>query len=128
LRDGLFDPGERAHGAKRGALLAGNLTRRADADNPPVPQSFPHAFRLEPLTDVWHWFEVMTAQEILQTVATMPCEDWMKIQSGIAEMVSARFSEGETAAIHDALAEAESGLARGEGYSSEDMRRHFGLQ
>ena len=70
----------------------------------------------------------MTAQEILQTVATMPCEDWMKIQSGIAEMVSARFSEGETAEIREALSEAESELARGEGFTSGEMRSHFGLQ
>ena len=70
----------------------------------------------------------MTAQEILQTVATMPCEDWMKIQTGIAEMVSARFSEGETAEIREALAEAEADMARGESFSSGDMRRHFGLR
>ena len=70
----------------------------------------------------------MTAQEILQTVATMPCEDWMKIQTGIAEMVSARFSEVETAEICEALAEAEADMARGEGVSSGDMRRHFGLR
>ena len=70
----------------------------------------------------------MTTQEVLQTVATMPCEDWMKIQSGIAEMLSARFSEGESAEIREALAEAETELARGEGFTSGDMRRHFGLQ
>lgn len=70
----------------------------------------------------------MTAQEVLESVATMPCEDWMKIQSGIAEMLSARFSDGEKSEIGEALAEAEAELARGEGLSSADMRRHFGLQ
>ena len=70
----------------------------------------------------------MTAQEVLQTVAAMPSEDWVKIQSGIAEMLSARFSEAETTEIREALAEAETELARGEGLSSGDMRRHFRLQ
>ena len=70
----------------------------------------------------------MTAQEVLQTVATMPCEEWMKIQSGIANMISARFSEGEVAEIREALDEADAEFARGEGFSSTDMRRHFGLQ
>lgn len=70
----------------------------------------------------------MTAKEVLETVATMPSEDWMKIQSGIAEMLAARFTAGETAEIREALAEAEAEFTRGEGLNAEEMRRHFGVQ
>lgn len=69
----------------------------------------------------------MTAEEVIETVAAMPSEEWLKIQSGIAELVAARFSEGERNEIGEALAEAEAELARGEGLSGEEMRRHFGL-
>jgi hypothetical protein len=67
----------------------------------------------------------MNAQEVLATVAAMPSEDWMKIQAGIAELLAARFSSGETDEIRAALAEAE--FARGEGHSDIELRRHFGL-
>ncbi len=70
----------------------------------------------------------MTAKEVLETVATMPSEEWLKIQSGIAEMLSARFSADETFGIREALAEAEAEFARGEGIGSGKMRRRFGLQ
>ncbi len=70
----------------------------------------------------------MTTKQVLETVAAMPSEEWMKIQSGIAEMVAARFSAGENAEIREALAEAEGEFARGEGIGSEEMRRRFGLQ
>jgi hypothetical protein len=56
----------------------------------------------------------MTAKEVIENVATMPSEEWMKIQSGIAEMLLARFSEVETSEIGKALAEAEREFARGE--------------
>jgi hypothetical protein len=69
----------------------------------------------------------MTAQQVLETVATMPTEDWMKIQSGIAEMLADRFSAVETSEIREALSEAEAEFARGEGLSEDEMRRHFGL-
>ena len=67
----------------------------------------------------------MTTQEVLETVAAMPSEEWMKIQSGIAEMVAARFSAEETSEIREALAEAEAEFERGEGIGSEEMRRRF---
>jgi hypothetical protein len=58
----------------------------------------------------------------------MPAEDWMKIQSGIAEMLADRFSAAETSEIREALSEAEAEFARGGGLSEDQMRRHFGLQ
>jgi hypothetical protein len=70
----------------------------------------------------------MTAREVLENVATMPSEEWLKIQSGIAEMLAARFSADEVSEIQEALAEADAEFARGEGISSKEMRRHFGLQ
>jgi hypothetical protein len=73
-------------------------------------------------------YRTMTAKEVLENVATMPSEEWLKIQSGIAEMLAARFSADENSEIREALAEAEAEFARGEGIGSEDMRRHFGLQ
>ena len=70
----------------------------------------------------------MTTKEVLETVATMPAEEWMKIQSGIAEMLATRFSTEETSEIGEALAEAETEFARGQGISGHEMRRRFGLQ
>lgn len=75
---------------------------------------------------LWHIFS-MTAQEVIKTVAAMPSEEWLKIQSGIAGLLAARFSEGETEEIGKALAEAEAEFDRGEALSGEEMRRHFGL-
>jgi hypothetical protein len=69
----------------------------------------------------------MTAKEVLENVAGMPSEEWLKIQSGIAEMLAERFSSEEMSEIAAALAEAEGELARGEGISSKEMRRRFGL-
>jgi len=70
---------------------------------------------------------VMNAQDVLATVATMPSEEWMKIQTGIAEMLAARFSGEETSVIREALAEAEAEFARGDALRESDVRRHFGL-
>ena len=69
----------------------------------------------------------MNAQEVLATVATMPSEEWMKIQTGIAEMLAARFSGEETSVIREALTEAEEEFARGDVLREADVRRHFGL-
>ena len=74
----------------------------------------------------WQCARLMTAKEVLERVAAMPAADWMEIQSGIAEMLAARFSAGEISEVRDALAEAE--FARGEGVSGDEMRRHFGLR
>lgn len=70
----------------------------------------------------------MSTQEVLATVATMPREEWMKIQTGIAEMLAARFSSEETSVIRGALTEAEAEFARGDVLREGDMRRHFGLR
>lgn len=70
----------------------------------------------------------MTAEEVLETVAAMPSEEWGKIQRGIAELIAARLSAQEVGEIGEALAEAEAEFARGEGLSGEEMRRHFGLR
>jgi hypothetical protein len=52
----------------------------------------------------------------------------LKIQSGIAEMLAARFSEEEkTCGIEEALAEADGDFATGEGISIDEMRRRLGL-
>jgi hypothetical protein len=73
-------------------------------------------------------FGAMTAKELLESAATMPAEDWMEIQSGIAAMLVARFSAGEVSEIREALSQAEAEFACGEGVGSDDMRRHFGLR
>ncbi len=70
----------------------------------------------------------MTTKEVLETVATMPTEEWMKIQSGIAEMLAMRFSAEEASEIREALTEAETEFARGEGITGQEMRRRLGLQ
>ena len=69
----------------------------------------------------------MTAQEVIKTVAAMPQEDWTKIQRGIADLITARFSNAEIADIRQALAEADAEFERGEGMSSKEMRKQFGL-
>jgi hypothetical protein len=70
----------------------------------------------------------MTADEVLENIAAMPSEDWLKIQSGIAEMLAARFSDEETFEIQEALAEADEEFARGEGIGIAEMRRCLGLE
>ena len=84
-------------------------------------------FLLEPNPVWWQSVVVMNAQEVLAAVATMPSEDWMKIQAGIAEMLAGRFSAGEREEIRQALAEAEAQFARGEALSDADVRKHFGV-
>jgi hypothetical protein len=69
----------------------------------------------------------MTAKEVLETVAAMPAEDWVEIQSGIAEMLANQLSVAETSEIYHALSEAEAEFSRGEGISEGEMRRHFHL-
>jgi hypothetical protein len=70
----------------------------------------------------------MTAKEVLENLADMPSEEWLKIQAGIAEMLAARLSGEEAGEIEEALAEAEGEFARGEGIGSQEMRRRLGLQ
>jgi hypothetical protein len=69
----------------------------------------------------------MTADEVIETVAAMPREDWLKIQSGIAEMLAARLAPEEVSEIQDALAESDAEFARGEGLTGVEVRRRLGL-
>ena len=69
----------------------------------------------------------MTADEVLKTVASMPSEDWLRIQAGLAEMLAARFAAGEVAEIREALAEADAEFARREGLDGSEVRRRLGL-
>ena len=69
-----------------------------------------------------------TVKEILEIVAEMSTEDLMEIQAGIAEMIVASFSSEEIAEIQEGLARAEAEFARGEGISSEEIRREFGIE
>jgi DNA-binding transcriptional regulator YiaG len=68
-----------------------------------------------------------TVKEILEIVAEMPTEDLLEIQSGIAEMIVASFSPDEISEIRESLARAEAEFARGEGISSEEIWREFGI-
>jgi hypothetical protein len=70
----------------------------------------------------------MTAQDVIKTVAAMPQEDWMKIQCGIADLITARFSSEEVSEIRSALTEAETEFEHGEGLSSEEIRKQLGLR
>lgn len=69
----------------------------------------------------------MTAEKVLETVATMPSEEWLKIQTGIADLIASRLSEGGNAEILEALAESEGEFARGEGLTGSEVRRRLGL-
>ena len=69
----------------------------------------------------------MTAEEVIETVAAMPREDWLKIQAGIAEMFTARLAPEEASEIQDALAESDAEFARGEGLTGAEVRRRLGL-
>jgi hypothetical protein len=69
----------------------------------------------------------MTAQQVLEAVANMPREDWMKIQSGIADMMAADFSPEEVIEIRAALDESEAQFERGEGMSIEEARKRLGI-
>ena len=69
----------------------------------------------------------MTPDEVLETVASMPSKDWLKIQAGIAEMFTARFSADEVSEIRSALAEADAEFARGEALTGAEVRRQLGV-
>ena len=69
----------------------------------------------------------MSTQEILETIKKLPVEDWIRIQSGLAEMLSSEFSEEEVADVAEALREADQDFTQGRVASSAEMRHHFGL-
>ena len=72
-------------------------------------------------------YSSMTAQEVIETVAAMPQEDWMKIQCGIAELITAKLSSVEISEIREALSESEAEFERGEGLTSNAIRKQLGL-
>lgn len=60
----------------------------------------------------------MTAEEVHATVASRPSEDWLKIQAGITEMLTARFSSDKTA---------DAEFARGKAMTGAEVRSRLGL-
>jgi hypothetical protein len=70
----------------------------------------------------------VTAEDILKAVSAMPRVEWMKIQRGLADMISARFSPGELEGIRQALAESDAEFGRGEGMDEAEVRRRLGLE
>jgi hypothetical protein len=69
----------------------------------------------------------MTAEQVLDAVANMQREDWMKIQCGIAEMMVTDFSPEEMAEIQAAVSQSEAEFERGEGMTIEEARKKLGL-
>jgi hypothetical protein len=70
----------------------------------------------------------MTVKEVLDAAAGLPQEDLLEIQSGIAELITGRFSPEEITEINQALDEADAELERGEGSSSAEVRKQLGLK
>lgn len=70
----------------------------------------------------------MTANEVLANVASMPSEDWLRIQAGIAEMLAARFADDDVAGIQQALQQADEEFAGGEKLNGAELRRQLGLE
>jgi len=69
----------------------------------------------------------MTAQNVLESVAKMPYEDWVTIQNGIADMMVAEMSPQEIEEIRAALAEADAEIERGDVVTLEQARKQVGL-
>jgi hypothetical protein len=69
----------------------------------------------------------MTVKEVLKTVAAMPKEEWIKVQYGIAELISSKVSKEEIEEIRHALAEADAEFAQGKGVDSKAVRKELGL-
>ncbi len=69
----------------------------------------------------------MTAQEVLEIVAKMTYEDWVRINQGIADMIVAQFSPEEIAEIDAALKESEAEIERGEVFTAEQVKKRLGL-
>jgi len=57
----------------------------------------------------------------------MPSADWLKIQTGLAELVASQFSGDEVSEIRAALAEADAEFEQGEAISGAEVRRQLGL-
>ena len=72
--------------------------------------------------------EIKAAEEILEVISTMATEELLLIQSGIAEMMVARFTPEEIAEIRESLDQAEAAFERSEGIRIEDIRKEFGIE
>jgi DNA-binding FadR family transcriptional regulator len=72
--------------------------------------------------------ELKTAEETLEVISTMATEELLLIQSGIAEMMVARFTPEEIAEIRESLDQAEAAFERSEGIRIEDIRKEFGIE
>ena len=70
----------------------------------------------------------MSAGEILDQIKGMPVEDWLRIQSGIGQMLASTFSQNDVKEIAEALREADEDAANQRVASSDALRRHFGLR
>ncbi|CAN5304109.1 hypothetical protein BH20VER2_BH20VER2_04430 [soil metagenome] len=65
---------------------------------------------------------------MIEKIKQMPVEDWLRIQSGIGELLATSLSQAEVQEIDNALAEADEDAIAGRTIGSEEMRRHFGLR
>jgi hypothetical protein len=70
----------------------------------------------------------VSAGEILNQIKQMPVEDWLRIQSGIGQMLASAFSQSDVEQIGSALREAEEDGENGRVATSDELRRHFGLR
>ena len=70
----------------------------------------------------------MKTKEVLEAIAMLPPEEWMQIQSEVAELIASRWSEEERNEITEALQQSEAEFAAGKGVRMEDVRRQFGLE
>ncbi len=72
--------------------------------------------------------EHVSAGEILDQIKDMPVEDWLRIQSGIGQMLASTFSQNDVKEIAEALREADEDAANERVASSDALRRQFGLR
>jgi uncharacterized membrane protein len=92
-----------------------------------LSERFACAKRLELIWRKWQ-IDYMSAGEILEKIREMPLEDWLRIQSGIAEFLASSLSQEERAQIAEALQQADEDFAHARVNSSSDLRRRFGLR
>jgi hypothetical protein len=69
----------------------------------------------------------VSAGEILDQIKGMPVEDWLRIQSGIGQMLATTFSQNDVKEIAEALREADEDAAN-ERVGSSALRKQFGLR
>ena len=70
----------------------------------------------------------MKTKEVLEAIALLPPEEWVKIQSEVAEMIASQWSEEERNETLEALQQSEAEFAAGKGIRIEEVRRQFGLE